>query len=229
MKKMSFARKLRLALNAVDRPVFLFAAYTLFLSFIVPLNYRNSVSEGDGDTVVSVLTIISLATFNGMGAVLVPSLVMQRMKFFETLPMKLTDIRETVMLNILISHLIMTVPISVVTAVMAFPMLPYMFCAQCVQLMLVMTLVMPFYFWDKYMYTPSVSLEKKVQRSIAKKGLTVGIGFMVLIALDYGFILRWGLYYSSPSSTAWAMLISAAALIISGASAAVCRKLKAVR
>lgn len=228
MKKLSFARKLRLALNAVDRPVFIFAAYTLFLSFIVPLNY-SKVSEGGEGTVINVLMIISLATFNGMGAILVPSLVMQRMKFFETLPMKLTDIRETVMLNILISHLIMTVPIAVVTAVTAFPMIPYMFCAQCVQLMLVMTLVMPFYFADKYMYTPSAPLEKKEQRSIAKKGAFIGIGFMLLIALDYGFILRWGLYSADSSGTVWVMLISAAALIISGASAAVCRKLKAVR
>lgn len=234
MKKMSFIRKLRLAANAVERSTLSFFPFLILTTLVTVTPYRSAalngeVSEAVSEAMLAICVVVSNAAFNAMYALLVPSLFMQRMKFFETLPVTVPEIRETAMLHVLMCHLMTTVPQCAVVAVIMPSLLPYLFCAQCVQLMLVMTFIMPFYLTDKYMYTPANALEDKKRKSVMKKGAFVGIGFLVLMGADYGFILGRGLRPQGTGDAVLLAVISAGALIISAVSAVICRKLRNVR
>lgn len=231
MKKLSFSRKLRLAASGVDRFYLYYALLSIVITLLMATSCRRIIVDGNtsdyiSDTMLSICFVISSACFNAMVAILALSLFMSRMKFFATLPITVPEIRDTAVLHIVLTHLIATVPQCAVAAAILPSMLPYWFCAQCVQLMLVMTLVMPFYFADKYMYTPSNALEDKKRRSVMKKGAFVGIGFLVLMGADYGITLSAGLRSQGEGNIALPMAISAAALIISAVSAVICRNIK---
>lgn len=228
MKKLSFGRKFRLAVNAIDRSLLTFAAFAAVIAFVTVNGFKqSSAEEAAPGVVVSISVVVSLACFNGMGAILVPSMFLQHMKFFETLPIKMPEIRDTAFLNVLISHIIMTAPQCAVTAATIPAALPYMICTQCVQLMLVTVLIMPIYLTDKYMYTSAAALEDKRRKAVTIKGILLGIGFMILTGTDYSLILYRGLRGAAASDGTVLTAISAAAIVIAAISAVLCRNIKA--
>lgn len=227
MKKLSFGRKFRLAINAIDRPIFTFAVFSAVVALGTAIGFNNSSAEGAAsDIVLAVCVVTSLAWINAMGGILAPSMFMQRMKFFETMPVRMPEIRDTAFLNIIISHIIMDVPQCAVIAAILPETLLYMVCAQCVQLMLITVLIMPIYFSDKYMYTSAAALEDKLRKSVVVKGAVIGIGFMILSMLNYGFIMYRGLRAAAASDYTVLAAISAAALVIAAISAVFCRNIR---
>ena len=229
--KISFVKKLRLALSSTSmRARFLAAVFMAFYFLLLlgsMLSTRDSESDKLSDAMISISGSVGYSAFFCTIMLLLLSQGFVKIPFFKSMPLTKNDIIDAIILDILISLLVVVLCQVLCIGIINISAVPYFICAYAAQFAFSMVL-MPIYMKNKNLYTNVAFAEdEKSRKSMIRRGALVGLGYLSVSGTAAVLIIFRGIKFCDPVADLPMLLgIFAASVLMSCILTAVCHRIE---
>ena len=227
--KISFIKKLRLALSSTSMRARFLAAVFMAVYFLLLLGSLLSTGDRESDKLSDSMILISGSVgYSAFFCTIMLLLLSQgfvKIPFFKSMPLTKNDIIDAIILDILISILVVALCQVLCIGIINISAVPYFICAYAAQFAFSMVL-MPIYMKNKNLYTNVAFAEdEKSRKSMIRRGALVGIGYLAVSGTAAVLIIIRGIKFCDPAADLPMLLgIFAASVMMSFILTAVCHR-----